>query len=651
MSGRIRNFYEFGPFRLDPEKLSLWRDGEPIPLTPKAAETLLALIQQNGKLVEREALMKAIWPDTFVEDGNLNFYVSMLRRALASDETGEQYIQTIPRRGYRFVADVRAVTEETPALVVEKHTQARVVIEERELSGNVDLNTGKAMLPVTTRGRRIRSLYAGAALASFALIALAVWFFIISPRMKQPTTAATPQIRSVAILPLKTLDQDEKSKAMALGLTDLLINRLGSLNRFVVRPLNVVSGYGESNNDPLQFGETVKADAVLEGSLQTVENRLRVNVRLWSVRNGAQLWQGSFDSAEAEFFHLQDAISTKVTQSLVSGLLEKDRDIVAKRYTQNAEAFRAYVRGRAIMDSRNPDSAERAMDEFNRAVALDPTFALGYAGLAHAFSRLAFRGSGEAAEELYARSKASAQKALALDPELPEAYAALGNVRRIYDWDWSGAEKNFQRAIELNPNFAKAHLWYSLLHSNLGKNDEALTELKRAMEIDPISQDIKAGHITVLEGRREYTEALALSREYAKFDNLPKRAEATFLFHLGKYAEVIEISEHQLAEKSTQRFVWLSFLATAYHRTGQAEKSDETLKQLEELAQTDTKALYSLAENYTELGRFDEALAVLEKCFAIREERMMWLKVEPRFVGLRNDSRFQNILRKMNLAV
>ena len=649
MSRRIRNIYEFGPFRLDSERLTLWRDGELVPLTPKVAETLLIMIQQNGKLVERKALMNAIWPDTFVEDGNLNFNVSMLRKALGTDDAGEQYIQTIPRHGYRFVADVRAVTEEVPALVVEKQTHARLVIEERQLPQQLDGKTEEP--PIQAQGRKIRLVYAGAVVAFLVAIALVIWFFIFSSRTRTPTTVAAPQIRSVAILPLKTFDDTEKSKTIALGLTDLLINRLGSLNRFVVRPLNAVGGYAESNQDPLKFGEALKADAVLEGSLQTSGNRIRVNVRLWSVRDGTQRWQGSFDSVEAEVFHLQDEISFKVTQSLVSNLLEKDREILTKRYTENTEAFRSYVRGRAIMDSRTPNSAEKAIEEFKNAVTIDPTFALGYVGLAHAFTRLAFGASGEEAARFYARAKASAEKALSLDPDLAEAHAALGNVRRIYDWDWAGAEKNFQRAIGLNPNFAKAHLWYALLHSNLGRNDEALIELKRAMEIDPISQDIKAGHVTVLEGRHEFTEALALSRQYAKFDNLPKRAEATFLFHLGKYSEAIEISEPQLAAKNAQRFVWLSLLATAYHRTAQVEKRDETLNQLEALAQTDTKALYSLAENYTELGRIDEALVALEKCFSVREERMMWLKVEPRFAELKSNARFQEILRKMNLAV
>jgi TolB-like protein/Flp pilus assembly protein TadD len=481
----------------------------------------------------------------------------------------------------------------------------------------------------------------------------AMWWGFGDPKGVSRVPVTRRNIRTVAVLPLKALTENEQSRSLALGLTDSLISRLGSLNRFSVRPLSSVKGYAEADQDPLKFGEALKVDAVLEGTLQQTENRLRVNVRLWDVRDGAQLWQDSLDATEADFFDLQDAVATGVTRGLVSELLEKDRELLTRRHTDNPEAFRAYVRGRAILDAKNPDNFEKAIDEFQKAVALDPTFALAYAGLADAFTRLGFNSSGARAEEFYARSKALAQKALALDPELAEGYAALGAVDRIYDWDWAGAGGDFRRAIELHPNYARARLGYALLLSCLGRRDEALTEIKRAMEIDPLSQDVNSGYLTVLEGRGEYAEALALAQENVKFNKEYRRAMrgvATFLFHLGEYPRVIEISEQELPVKNSQKFVWLSLVITAYHRTGQAEKRDEKLKQLEELAQTDSKALYSLAENYAELGRSDEALAALEKCFEMREERMMWLKVEPRFATLKGDARFHEILRRMNLA-
>ena len=636
MSDKIKHFYEFDEFRLDTETPSLWRRGELVPVPPKALEILVLLVGKKGAIVSREELLETVWRDCFVEESNITYTVSLLRKSLGNGDKGA-FIQTVPKRGYRFVADVREVSE---------NGRAEIALPTDAVpADSVAIEQPKA---------KIRWYLIG--IVSFGLLfvtSFAVWRNFDDRKGVSRGHVTQRNIGTVAILPLKTLTENEQSKSLALGLTDSLISRLGSLNRFAVRPLSSVKGYSEADQDPLKYGATLKADAVLEGTLQLTGNRLRVNLRLWDVRDGAQLWQDSFDSAESDFFSLQDDMATRVTQSLVSELLEKDRELLTRRYTDNPEAFRAYIRARAILDAKNPDNFDKAIDELNKAITLDPTFALAYAGFADAFTRLGFNSSGARAYEFYAKSKASAQKALALDPELAEGYAALGAVKRIYDWDWAGAESDFKRAIELNPNYARAHLGHALLLSCLGRHDEALAGIKRAIEIDPLSQDVKSGHLTILEGRGEYPEALALAQENVKFNKEYRRGlrgVATFLFHLGEYSQVIEISEQELPVKNSQQFVWLSLLITAYHRTGQAEKRDEKLKQLEELAQTDTKALYSLAENYTELGRFEEALGVLEKCFEVREERMMWLKVEPRFAGLKDNSRFREILRKMNLA-
>jgi len=628
MSNKNGHRYEFGDFRLDSEPPSLWREQRLVALPPKALEMLLLLVRRRDIIVSREQLLETVWRDTFVEEGNINYTVSLLRKVLDKDDKG-RFIQTVPKRGYRFVADVQEVS-------ANGHAENAVP--------NVE-----AAIPTEQPGPKIRWHFIGIVLLGL----LFVTGFVIWRNFDERKKLSNRNIRTVAVLPLKTSAENESSKSLSLGLTDSLISRLGSLNRFSVRPLSSVRDYAEADQDPLKFGETLKVDAILEGTLQQTDNRLLVNIRLWDLRDGARLWQGSFDSAEADFFKLQDAVATGVTRGLVSELLEKDRELLTKRYTDNPEAFRAYVRGRAILDAKNPDNFEKAIDEFQKAVALDPTFALAYAGLADASTRRGFTTSGASAEEFYNTSKALAQKALSLDPETPEAYAALGTVKRIYDWDWAGAEGDFRRAIELNPNYARAHLGYALLLSCLGRGDEALDEIKRAMEIDPLSQDIKSGYLTILEGRGEYAEALAQAQENVKFNKEYRRGMrgvATFLFHLGEYPQVIDISEKELPAKNSQEFVWLSLLVTSHHRSGQTGKRDERLKQLEEVAQTDTKALYALAENYAELGRTDEALAILEKCIEVREERMMWLKVEPRFANLKGHARFDEILRRMNLV-
>jgi len=633
MSSKNGHRYQFGDFRLDSEPPSLWRNESLVPLPPKALEMLLLLVRQHEVIVSREQLLETVWRDTFVEDGNINYTVSLLRKTLDKDDRG-RFIQTVPKRGYRFVADVLEVS-------TNGHPENAV----RNVEATSPIQQPKPKVPWRLIGIVLLSV--------FLVTGFVAWRSLDNGKKISTSAVTNRNIRTVAVLPLKTLAEDGGSKSLSLGLTDSLISRLGSLNRFSVRPLSSVRGYAEADQDPLKFGEMLKVDVILEGTLQQTDNRLRANVRLWDLRDGAQLWQGSFDSTEADFFNLQDAVATGVTRWLLSELLEKDRELLTRRYTNNPEAFRAYVRGRAILDAKNPDNFEKAIDEFQKAVALDPTFALAYAGLADASTRRGFNTSGASQKEFYAVSKALAQKALDLDAEAPEAYAALGTVKRIYDWDWAGAEADFRRAIELNPNYARAHLGYALLLSCLGRGDEALVEIRRAMEIDPLSQDVKSGYLTILEGRGEYAEALAQAEENVKFNKEYRRGMrgvATFLFHLGEYPRVIEISEQELTAKNSQEFVWLSLLITSHHRSGHTGKRDERLKQLEEVAQTDTKAFYALAENYAELGRTNDALTALEKCIEAREERMMWLKVEPRLAHLKGNARFDEILRRMNLA-
>ena len=390
MSNKNGHRYEFGDFRLDSERPSLWRDERVVPLPPKALEMLLLLVRRRDIIVSREELLDTVWRGTFVEEGNINYTVSLLRKTLDKDDKG-RFIQTVPKRGYRFVADVR----EVPA---NGHPENAV--------RNVE-----TAIPVEQSKPKIRWHFIGIVLLGVLFVTGFVIWRSLDEGKKLSTTALTNRnIRTVAVLPLKTSAEDEGSKSLSLGLTDSLISRLGSLNRFSVRPMSSVRGYVDADQDPLKFGETLKVDVILEGNLQQTDHRLRVNVRLWDLRDGAQLWQGSFDSTEADFFNLQDAVATGVTRWLVSELLEKDRELLTRRHTDNPEAFRAYVRGLAILDAKNPDNFEKAIDEFQKAVALDPTFALAYAGLAHASTRRGFNTSGASAEEFYATSKASGAK-------------------------------------------------------------------------------------------------------------------------------------------------------------------------------------------------------------------------------------------------
>ncbi len=631
MSEKNGHFYDFGSFRLDAENHALWRGDKLVSISPKPLELLILLVRREGNIVSREELLETIWRDIFVEEANINYTVSQLRKTLAANcPENAPFVQTVPKQGYRFAAEVKEVFE--PVRETEK-----------------PLETGTAAAKAEPKSPVRWHLIAISLLSILFLTSFAAWWKFSERRALSSVPVNERNFRTVAILPLKTLNENEKNKALSIGLTDSLISRLGSLNRFAVRPLSSVKDYAANDRDPLKFGADLMVDAVLEGTLQQTENRLRVNVRLWDVRDGAQLWQDSFDSEEADFFALQDTISTRVTQSLVAQLIEKDRRILAKRETNNRSAFDAYWRGRFFLEKRQP---EKAAAEFEQAINLDPNYALAFAGLADAFIWQAnFTSDSDA--ELYEKAATATNTALNLDPNLADAHSSLGRIKYSHNWDWASAEESFRRALELNPNSVNAHQFYARLLTTLGRYTEALAEIHKARELDPRSADLGVPLYAILEKQGAYDEGLKVlnaTLEMDKDSQFARRGIAKLYLLKGDYAKVIELNGESFPNSDKIDFAWASMLATAYHKSGQTEKAAQMRDYLQKIAEKDPKSLYFLALHDSETGRSDEALAALEKCLELREERMIWTKDEPRFNNLKTDARFQAILRKINLA-
>jgi DNA-binding winged helix-turn-helix (wHTH) protein/tetratricopeptide (TPR) repeat protein len=659
MASRNGRSYKFRDFRLETENPSLWLDDKLVPLPPKALELLVLLVSRRPSVVSREELLEEVWRDTFVEEGNINYTVSLLRKTLGEHDRGQaQFIQTVPKRGYRFVADVSVLppaagdeTEAPPPAPPQPDAataQPDAPLTPPPTTPDV-VRESQTILPPAPAARKGRRLAFMLLLPALLLACAAVWWGVAGRRGVSALPAHEREIHTVAILPLKTLTEGGESRALSLGLTDSLISRLGGLNRFNVRPLASVRGYAETDANPLKAGEALKADAVLEGTLQTADGRLRVNVRLWDVRDGAQLWQGSFDETETDFFKLQDALSLRVTQSLVAQALDGEHEVVTRRETQSREAYYAYWRGRSFMEKRNP---EKAINEFRQAVGLDPGYALAYTGLANAYSwRAAFTSGAD--DEFYEKARELSNKALALDANLADAHASLGWVQYSYDWDWAAAERSFRRALELDPDNVDAHQYYARLLATLGRYTEGLGEINRARELDPRSADLGVPHYAILEKRGEFDEALKVLRDSLEIDG-----DARFVqrglgkLHLlkGDYAQVIHMAGELFPNTEEPDFAWASMLATAYQRTGQADKAAAMHRRLKTLAERDPKSLYFLAMHYAETGRADEAVAALQRCLELREDRMAWTKDEPRFDAIKDDPRFRALLRKMNIV-
>lgn len=654
MSSENSHIYEFGPFRLDAEARVLTRDGEPVPLTPKAVETLLVLVERNGRVVSREELMREVWPDTFVEDNNLSVNVSALRRALGSTPEGKPYIETLARRGYRFAHKVERLPEGVFNLTVEREMRERVIVIEEEFSDEDSRSeavvtyatTADAASLAPARGRSwSRLVVAGVVLA--VVVAGVLSYRALTRGDGQPRTSS--EVKSLAVLPFKSMSADAGDEYLGLGLADSLITQLSDARPIIVRPTSAVRKYAQADaTDPLAAGRELRVEAVLEGSVQRDGERLRVTARLLRVSDGASLWTGTFDARSPDIFAVQDSISSQVARSLRLGAggLSQSR----KHYTENVDAYHDYLRGRYFWSKWTEEGLKRSVEYFKRTIESDPAYALAYAGLADSYNMLGDWGYLRI-EEAYPKARDAAEKALAIDDEMAEPHAALAFALMMYYWDWAGAEREYRRAIELNPNYVTARSRYGVFLAWTGRTDEAKAELARAHELEPF-----AVYLVGMQGipyyyARQYDEAARRHRVAVEMDSSFPYAHywlGRALVQKGDYDEAI--AEFRLAsELSGGTGLMLGQLGHAYAVAGRRGEALKTIEELKEMSERRHVSPFVVATIYAGLGDEDAAFEWLEKAYERRDDWMITLATEPHFDRLRPDPRFQDLLRRVGL--
>jgi DNA-binding winged helix-turn-helix (wHTH) protein/tetratricopeptide (TPR) repeat protein len=569
MSREIRRLYEFDSFRLDPAERQLLRDGVYVPLTSKVFETLVVLVERGGRLVEKEELLKLVWTEAFVEEANLARCVHTLRKALGEERGGHRYIETVPKRGYRFNGEVR---------------------------------------------------------------------------VREQAVADAP-IKTLAVLPFKSLVAGNREEALEVGMADTLISRLGNNREIVVRPISLARKYGGLEQDAVRAGRALAVDSVLDGSIQRWGENVRVNVRLIKTTDGASLWAGTFDEKFIDIFAVQDAIANKVVAALVLQLGGEEQKHLTRRDTENVEAYHCYLKGRFHWNKRAPRDLLKSIEHFEQAIALDPSYALAYAGLADAYTLLANAGS--PAHEMMPKAREAALKAVSLDANLAEAHAALGNTIIYYDYDFAAAEREHKRAIELNPNYTTARHWYSELLMGLGRHEEAIAEIRRALEIDPLSLILNRQYGASLLFARQYDAAVEQMKKTVDLDTNFAVGHSTMSVAYrmrGDYAESVEelarfhelIGGDQTAALMRESFAtggWRRFLRAM---TGEPRPANLTP--------------YNLATFHAELGENDEAFVELNKAYQNHEAILGLLKVDPRFDSLRDDPRFLDLASRFNIS-
>lgn len=612
-----KHVYRFAGFTLDVGERSLLRGTAEIYLQPKTFETLVYLVEHHGHLVKKNELLDAVWAGTFVTENALTRCIKEVREALQDDAHQPRYIKTVPRVGYKFIADVEHLSPESSAK--EQFVQNETVKADR-------LNARKVVL---------------VSIAAVVLTSLA--FLIYYSKRKQ--AAPTPRITSIAVLPFKPLVPETRDESLEMGMADSLITSLGNLSDITVRPISAVRGYTALDQDALAAGREQRVDAVLEGSIQKISDQVRVNVRLLRVADGIQLWSDKFDQRSNDIFLIQDSISQRVAETVAKKLTGEEKELLTKRYTQNAEAYQLYLKGRYFLNKSTEEDFRKAIEYFERALDKDPGYAAAYAGLADSYAQMGSFGLVEM-KESYERAREAITRALERDDRLAEAHASLGYILMNYYWDWPQAESQFKQAIELNTNYAMAHNWYSQYLGFMGRPEEALRESLRAQQIDPLSPWTNSGFILFLS--RRYNEAIAESQKALELN--ADFAAAHMIIGLSN----VQLKNYELGISELQRAKdnpdSRALLAYAYAVAGKKKEARQLLEELQRLSKERYVSPFPIATGYVGLGETDEAFRQLERAYAEHSWAMGMLKVNPIFDPIRSDPRFMELLRRINLA-
>jgi len=587
--------YEFGSFHLDPTKRLLMRAGARQPLASKAFDTLLVLLANRHHVVDKDDLIRQVWGGRLVAENNLNQKIAQLRRVLGETPQHHQYIVTIPGQGYQFVASVREV-------VCAEH--------------------------MTT----------------------------MQPRGALPAAEAVrSRSMTIAVLPFEVLGAGE-NEYLGLCLTDALITRLSKLDLpgLVVAPAANAPSQPADAGNLSNLGKRQGIGFALKGRVRMFDNRVRITVQLLKLEDGVTLWAEQFDETLTDWLLLEDSIARQITDALHLKIKSKFfaplTSAIKSQVRQDGEAHRLYLKGQYFCDKRTPEGARKAMEYFTQALERDPTLALSYAGMAQAHLMLGFYEQLPQRETILMAEEAAA-KALALDESLAEARVALAMAQMTYYFDWAAAQAEFDLVITANPAYAIGHQWYGYLLGAQGKFDAALKEATLAQQLDPLSLVIQASTGLLFYLARRHEEAAAVLRQTIEMDSYPMASlYLSFVYEQqGRFEEAIAEMNQAGKHYGNSSLLTASF-SYLHARAGRQDEALKLLRQLHQQLEVRYVPPYYLALAYAGLGETDEALDWLEKAITDRSLWLLFLKVDPKLDGLRDDPRFLDLLRMMRLA-
>jgi TolB-like protein/DNA-binding winged helix-turn-helix (wHTH) protein/Tfp pilus assembly protein PilF len=631
----VNRVFRFGPFELNVASGELRKSGITLKLRPQAAKVLVVLATRPGEMVTREQIKEQIWGSgLFVDfEHGLNLCVQQIRAALDDDADKPRYVETVPRHGYRFIARV----EES----VDSEASAHVGATDQDLVGRPQKTARWWRQPWAIGGLALAVLVIAVALSSFGGF-----------RERLLGRAPRSRIASLAVLPLANLSGDPEQEYFADGITEELTTDLGQISALRVISRTSAMQYKDTKKKLPEIARELDVDAVVEGAVQRAGNEVRITAQLVEARADRHLWAKSYERDVRDVLTLQGEVAQAIANEVKIKLAPPEQVRLAVRGPVNADAYELYLRGRYYLDKRTEEGLRKALENFQDAVQKDPNSALPYAGLADTYIFLCYfdllppqKGSPDA--------RVAALKALKLDPDSVEAHAALARVMALYEWDWQGAEREFQRAIELNPSYAMAHQYYGLYLSNVGRHSEAIAEGKKAVELDPLSLPMRTSLGSRFYLARQYDHAI---EQYSKILEM----DANFSFahlNLGWTYVLKKTYEQGTAELlraislSGREPEALSKLAYAYAASGHRSQAQKLLIELSHMASQRYVPPLMLALIYVGLGDQTRALAWLEKSYQDRSLGEFDLLVDAGWDPLRSDPRFRDLLRRMNLPV
>ena len=622
--------YEFGRFRLKVAERVLLREGELVPLTPKVFDILVTLVENGGQVVAKDDLMRRVWPNTFVEEGNLTQNISLLRKALGETPGGVQFIETVPRRGYRFVAETNETWDEDHQ-AGNGHRSASIETSIPEIQPLVSI-------PDTTSEPAKRKRTPLFALAAGALVVAIIGVFYFTGRGE----AVEPlPIQSIAVLPFIDESANPDAEYINDKIAESLINSLSKLPQLRVVPRSVVAGYKGKEIDPRKVGQELNVRAVVTGRMRRHGDIITIQADLIDLENVAQLWGQHYDHKLSDVMLVQEDISRDIFENLRLKLNVEEK--------KQLEAYRLYLKGRNAWNKRTGDALQQAIEFFNQAITIDPNYGEAYAGLADCYNMLVVYGRLKP-KDGFPKAKEAAMRALEINENSAEAHSSMAFIRFRWDWDRTATEREFQTAIRLKPAYAPAHQWYSSYLVAVERFDEAIAEAKRTEELEPLSfvASSHLGWIYYLSGDND--KAIEQCRKILELDpnSFPARRYLGLAYEAkGMYPEAI--AEFQTGVKLSGSPLMLALLGHAYAASGKSAEAKQVLSDLQQVQEQRYVSPYTVAAIYAALNDQDQAFKWLETAVEERDIWLMNLKVDPVFAKLRSNRKFTDILARIRL--